>query len=297
MMNRRLNRHKTATGIIFLLPALVFVAFALVIPSIENIILSFQEWDGFNERTWVGFANYREIFADSTAQRSFYNSVFLAFVTTVGATTLGVLLAALIYALGNREGAVYRLIFFMPVMIPLSIIGLLFTFIYNPEMGILNQFLRLVGLGHLTTAWLENFRTVMWSLSVVGVWRISGLTMVLCFAAMKMIPTSLLESAVMEGAHYLRQLTTIILPLIRPTIRLSAVFTLAISFKTYDLVFIITRGGPAGFTTTIPLYMIDTGFGYSEFGYSSAMGFSLTMIVMVSIFSTIKIIRGEQHEY
>ena len=288
---------KTITGILFLIPTLIFVAFSLFIPTIWNFILSFQEWDGFNDKKWVLFSNYIKAFQDDVLLKCLYNSVFLAVVTTLSSVVLGVILAGLIFRLGRVEGSIYRLIIFMPVMIPLAIIGLLFTFIYNPEMGLLNQFLVLIGLKGLTAAWLENQATIMWCIAIVGIWRITGLTMMLSFAGMQMIPVSLFESCKLDGAGYFRQFFSIMLPLVKPIIQLSTVFTLAISFKTYDLVFVMTKGGPAGFSKTIPLHMIDTSFGYNEFGYSSAMGFILTVIVMAIILLVNKFLGGEQYEF
>lgn len=288
---------KSVIGTIFIIPTLMFVAFSLFIPTIWNLILSFQQWDGFNVREWIYADNYIKAFKDDFFMKSLFNSAFIAVVTTIFAVVMGVMLAGLIYRLGKKEGAIYRLIIFMPSMIPLSIIGLLFTFIYNSEMGILNQFLKLIGLETLKTAWLENQSTVMWCISVVGIWKILGLTMMLCFAAMQMIPVTLLESSKLEGASYRKQFTAIMLPLIRPIIQLSAVFTLMVSFKSYDLVFILTKGGPAGFSYTVPLYMIDTGFGYNEFGYSSAMGVILTVAVMTCVFILNKLLGGEKYEY
>jgi len=285
------------TGFLFLIPSAVFILFSLIIPTIENVILSFHKWDGFNPREFIFFNNYIKMFNDSGVHKNLYNSIYIALGITFFSVLIGLFLAAIIYRLGKNEGAFYKLIFFMPVMLPLSIIGLLFTFMYNPEMGLINQMLRLVGLDSLTKAWLENYSTVMPSLIVVGIWRMMGLTMMLCFAAMQMIPDSLIESSKLDGARYIRQFFYIILPLIKPTIKLSAIFTLAISFKTYDLVVIITGGGPAGFTKTVPLQMIDTGFGYNEFGYAASMGFTLSIIVMAIIYIVSKILGGEQYEY
>lgn len=285
------------TGIIFMLPALAFISFSIFIPTIWNVVLSFQEWDGFLQRNWVGFANYKAAFLDENVMRSLANSIYLAVGITIASLLVGVVLAALIYRLGRREGAIYRLILFMPVMLPVAIIGLLFTFMYNPEMGLINQFLRMVGAGGLAQAWLENPRTVMLSIIAVGIWRMSGLTMMLVFAAMQGIPGSLFESSRLEGASYGRQFFSIILPLVKPVIQLSAVFTLVLAFKSYDLVFVMTEGGPGILSRTIPLHMIDTAFTYSEFGYSAAMGFLLTVAVMLIIGLSNRLLRGPAYEY
>ncbi|SFT06629.1 carbohydrate ABC transporter permease [Paenibacillus sp. BC26] len=294
---RRLHYKTVVTGILFLIPSAVLITFAVFIPTVWNLLLSFQEWDGFLERNWVGFANYKEVFSDELTRSSLYHSVELAVISTLFALLLGVALAAFIFKLGRKEGAVYRLFIFMPTMLPLAIIGLLFAFVYNPEMGLINQFLRLVGGDSLTQAWLENRHTVMASIIVVGIWRIAGLTMMLCFAAMQGIPSSLFESSRLDGAGYGRQFFSIVLPLIRPIVQLSAVFTLVMQFKTYDLVFIMTGGGPGTISKTIPLQMIDTAFNYNEYGLSAAMGFTLTIVVAVFIWITNRLLGGQSYEY
>lgn len=287
----------TITGIIFLIPSLVLISFSIFIPVVWNFILSFQEWDGYLSKRWVGLNNYIKFFTSKGEVKILWNSLYLGILSTVFAVIIGVMLAVLIYNLGKKEGSVYRLILFMPVMLPLAIIGLLFSFIYNPEMGLINQFLQLIGLGGLKTAWLENPKTVMNCIVVVGSWRMIGLSMMLSFAAMQSIPDSLLESARIDGASYIRQVFSIILPLIKPIVKIAAVFTLVMSFKTYDLVFVMTGGGPGKISKTIPLEMIDTAFRYNEFGYSAAMGFIATIAVMVVIGAVSKIMGGEQYEY
>lgn len=294
---RKLHYKAMVTGILFLIPSVILITFAVFIPTVWNLLLSFQNWDGYLERSWVGFANYKEVFHDSTTRESLYHSVELAVVSTLFALVLGVALAAFVYKLGRKEGALYRLFIYMPAMLPLAIIGLLFAFIYNPEMGLINQFLRLVGGDSLTQAWLENQHTVMAAIIVVGIWRIAGLTMMLCFAAMQGIPTSLFESCRLDGAGYGRQFFSIVLPLIRPIIQLSAVFTLVMQFKTYDLVFVMTGGGPGTISKTIPLQMIDTAFNYNEYGLSAAMGFTLTVVVAGFIWIANRVLGGESYEY
>ncbi|WP_158602226.1 carbohydrate ABC transporter permease [Cohnella endophytica] len=293
----KLNRTTTITGIAFLIPAVVMITFAIFIPTIWNFILSFQHWDGGSNRSWVGLDNYKEVFADKTAIISIKHSVYLSVTSTFVAVIVGVVLAVLIYRLGRKEGMVYRLILFIPSMMPLAIIGVLFTFIYNPEMGLLNQFLKLIGADSLATAWLEDKNTVLNAVVFVGIWRIAGLAMMLCFAAMQGIPISLLESSRLDGAGYFKQITQIIIPLIKPIVLLSFIFTLVMQFKTYDLVFVLTKGGPGNFSKTVPLHMIDTAFSFGEYGQSAAMGFLFAIIVTFFILLTNRLLRGESYEY
>jgi raffinose/stachyose/melibiose transport system permease protein len=285
------------TSILFLVPAFAFIAFSVYIPAIWNFILSFQEWDGFQKRNWIFFDNYIRAVQDPMFLKCTFNSVFLGLVVTIFAVVLGIALAAMIYKLGIVEGAINRLIIFMPVMLPMAIVSLLFSFIYNPEMGLLNQILNTIGLGSLSNAWLENLNTIMWCIAIVGIWKIVGLTMILCFAAMQMIPQSLLESSKIDGAGSILQFFRIIMPLIKPVIKLSVVFNIVMNFKSYDLVYVLTGGGPGSVSKIVPIYMIDSAFTFNEFGYSSSLGFLLTVVVMIIIFFFNRVLKGEQYEY
>jgi raffinose/stachyose/melibiose transport system permease protein len=296
-INKNIASRVSLTGIVFLVPSLLFVIFSVYIPFVWNIILSFEKWDGFKKYSWVNLNNYAEILKTQDVFRYMKNSVFLALSSTVISVVLGLILAGLIYQMGKKESAFYRLVFFMPVMLPLAIIGLLFTFVYNPDMGILNNFLKLVGLGSQAKAWLENSNTVMWCISIVDIWSMTGLTMMLCFASMQSLPQSLFESAHLDGAGYIRQFFSIMIPLIKPIIQLSAVFTLVKCFKSYDLVFVMTRGGPGDISTTVPINMLITAFSYSEFGLSAATGVVFSVVILIIVFITKSILKGEQYEY
>ena len=295
-LTRRRQAGLSLTGFLFLLPAALFLLYANFIPFLWNTILAFQDWNGFRAASWAGLDNFRRAFADELVRSSLGNSLYLALVSTLGAVLLGVVLAAFLYRLGSREGTVARLILFMPSMMPIAVIALLFTFIYNPTMGILNNLLSLLGRGDLANAWLEDRNTVMFCIAVVSIFRMTGSSMLLCFADMQVIPTSFLESSVLDGAGYRQQYFRILLPLIRPTILLTTINTLSVNFKTYDTVFILTRGGPGNLSKTVPILMTETAFIHSEFGYSAAMGVMLTVVIMAIIALSNKALGGEQHE-
>lgn len=284
-------------GILLLTPAALLILNAFYIPIIWNVILSFQHWDGFGDKVWAQLDNYKDLFQDSIYWKSVYHSLYIAVGSTFVAVFVGLILAILIFKVSSREGAFFRLVFFLPVMLPLAVVALLYTFVYNPEMGMLNQLLKIIGLGNLQHAWLADPNTVLAAITFVGAWKSFGLTMILCFAAIQSIPTSLMEASRIDGAGYFRQVFSIILPLIKPIILLSVVFTLTKNFKTYDLVFVMTRGGPGNASQIVPIYMLNTGFSYNEFGYAAAMACVLTVIVIIITIFTRLALRGENYEY
>lgn len=294
---RRGSFQRNLTSVLFLLPALAMMLYAVYIPFFRNIVLSFQEWNGFTEPVGVALDNFKRILNDPTALNAFKNSMFLAVVGTAIAVALGLLLAAFVFKVTRKEGAFYRLIIFMPVMLPTAVVGLLFTFVFNPDMGILNNLLRAIGLDQYTKAWLENKSTVMWCLVFVNVWKVAGLSMMLNFAAMQMLPESIFESSRIDGAGYTRQFFSLILPLIKPTILMSATYSLVLNFKSYDLVFVMTGGGPGTVSQTVPIYIMKTAFNFNEFGYSASLGLVLCILVMLVIVIVRRVLRGESYEY
>ena len=293
---RRIN-SKRITGFVFLAPAIVFILYATVIPFIWNFILSFQKWDGFSDMEFHGIRNYLTVFQDSAIFKSIGNSVYYALASTIGGLVIGILLATLIFQLAGKEGSFFRLVLFSPAMLPIAVVGLMFSFFYNPEMGLLNNFLKLIGLEGLQHVWLQNRSTAMICIIFVAVWKCAGQVMLLCFASMQTIPESLYESSKLDGAGYWKQVRYIPLPLIKPMILLAAINTLGTQYKSYDLIYTMTQGGPGDLTTTIPIRMTRMAFSYGKFGESAAAGVVFTVVVVGSILIVKHLLRGEEYEF
>lgn len=294
---QRQRSRQALTSFLFLLPALAFMIFSVYLPFGWNTVLSFEKWNGFSAPQWNGIQNYQWAFQNAETMHSLWNSVFFAVFSTLGAVVLGLFLAALMYKIPTKEGGFYRLIIFLPVMLPAAVVGLLFTFVFNPEMGILNNLLRAVGLSNWTHVWLEDKSTLKWCIVIVNIWKMAGLTMMLSYAAMQMLPSSIFESSKIEGASYWVQFTQIILPLIQPTVLMAAVYTLVVNFKSYDIVSVLTGGGPGTASETIPIQMVKVAFGFSKFGNAAAMGMILAIVVMAIVSALKFVFRGESYEY
>lgn len=284
-------------GILFVIPALLLITAMSIVPIVCNFILSFFSWNGNSSLKAIGFQNYIQAFTDSVTLVSFYHSVFIAIFSTVIAVLSGLILALMINKMGKKEGSFYRFIFFTPSMTPLTVIGLLFVFILSPDIGLLNNILRLIGLGDLQHAWLAEPGTVLWSIVIIGGWRFVGVAMMFCYTAIVAIPSSMFEACRIDGAGYIKQVQMIILPLIKPTIQLTTMMLLMWSYKTYDIVWAMTKGGPGDLSRTIPVRMLETGFTFNQFGYSSAIGVLLTILVSISVWAVQRSLRGEIYEY
>jgi len=294
--SHRLKTRTTLIGVVFLVPAFILMTYSNFIPVIWNFILSFQT-GGFEDLQWAGLQNYVTAAGDTVFLRSLWNSTFIAVVTTAFAVVFGVALALMIYQLGPIEGALYRLVIFMPTMLPLAITGLMFVFVYNQESGLLNNFLRLIGLGDLTQAWLAKPPLNLYAIIVVGIWRIVGLPMIFTYAALQSIPVSLLEASKLDGATYLDDVRLILLPLLKPIIATATIFTFIINFKAFDVVYVLTRGGPGNTSRVVPINIVETAFSFNQFGYAASMGVITTLVVLVLTGVINRILRSEVYEY
>lgn len=287
----------SAAGILFLIPALLFVIGFNVVPFVWNTILSFQEWDGFSSPVFTGTENFKIILGDELVRKALLNSVLYALCSTAGGVFLGLFLATLIYKLSDKEGSVFRLILYSPAMIPTAVVGLMFVFFYNPEMGLLNKFLELIGLESLQHVWLQDSGTAMACIIFVAIWKCAGAVMMMCFASMQTIPESLYESSELDGASFWQQMIHITYPLIRPMILLATINTLGTQYKSYDLIFTMTQGGPGNLTATVPIVMTKTAFNFGIFGEAAAMGVIFTIVVAVSIIIVRRLLRSEEYEF
>lgn len=292
------NRKVVIAGFLFMLPAFVVILITILIPLIWNIYLSFCDWKGGGSASFVGVQNYVQSFTTAATRDAILHSVFIGIVSTLVSVVLGVLLALALYRIQGRLGGVARVIFYSPSMMPMTVLGLLFTFIFAAsDKGLLNALLGAMGLGTLQHAWLSDKGTVLWVIAMIQGWRASGTIMMLSYTAMLNIPGSLFESAELEGCSFRKKATYIILPLIKPTVRLALSMTLVWAFKTYDLVWTMTKGGPANMSMTAPIMMIKTGFSYNQYGYAAAIGMISTVLIGICILSGRFILRGESYEY
>ncbi len=292
----RLERKYMMIGLLFLLPAVLIYLIFAVLPFFQSFLLSFHEWNGFSEKIFVGLQNYMDAFRDKTFLVAIKNSVYLGVVSSVISVVIGVLCAWFLLYVGKRWGGFFRTVLFSPSMIPSVITALIFAFVFEPEIGILNSLLRVLGLDGLTRAWLTNKTTALNCILFVSAWKQVGLTMVLCFAGMQGVDQSLVESARLDGATDFQVFKKIILPLIMPFVQLSAIFALMSGLKIYDTVVALTNGGPAKATVVMPLWILQNSFGFNNYGYGAAMSMIFVLVVLIGMIVVKKVIRGNSYE-
>ena len=293
----RIEKKKTWIGILFQIPAAAFILLTMVIPLIWNMVLAFFKWNGNGAMKFVGLDNFMTIFSKRVYYNAYFYTVKLAVISTAVGLILGVMLALMIYRMKKLEGAIYRFIIFAPCIIPMTVVGLIFSFMLSPEMGLVNNLLRALGLGSLTHAWLSEPQMVLGILGIIQGWRMSGTIMILFYTGILSIPKSLLEAATIDGCTYPRQVRSIILPIMKPTMQLSLSMLLLSGFKSYEIVTTMTKGGPAGRTRTVPLKMLEAGFTNNDFGLAAAVAVLLIIIVTIFLLAGRFATKGETYEF
>ncbi len=292
------NKKIIFAGFLFMLPAFLVILITILIPLVWNLYLSFCEWKGGGSAVFIGLENYMKSFTTQGTREAIYHSIFIGIVSTLVSVVLGVAFALALFRIQNKLSSVARVIFYSPSMIPMTVLGLLFTFIFaSSDKGLLNAILSAMGMESLKHAWLSDKGTVLWVIAIIQGWRSSGTIMMLSYTAMLNIPASLFESAELEGCGFVKKSRYIILPLIKQTIRLALSMTLVWAFKTYDLVWTMTQGGPANMSMTAPIMMIKTGFSYNQYGYAAAIGMICTVLIGICIIIGRSLLRGENYEY
>ena len=284
-------------GYAFCTPALIMTIFATVIPIIWNLVLSFCEWNGTAKMTFAGFVNYIMVVTDYATLKTIGHSLVIALIATSSAMLLGIFLALMIYRVTKIEGAIFRFVFYSPAMLPMTVVGLLFTFVLATDEGLFNNILSLIGLESLRQAWLAKKGLVLATIGIVQGWRGSGTVMMLVFTGIIGLPGDLFESAKLDGATYWDEVKQIILPLVKPTIQLALSMCIMSAFKTYDIVYTMTGGGPGDISKTAPLRIVEQAFTYNKYGYASALSMVYAVIIIVIIIILRKGLGGSKYEY
>jgi raffinose/stachyose/melibiose transport system permease protein len=277
-----IRKIKQFKPIIFVLPALIFYVLFFVLPIIRTVQFSFYNWDGASPTmSFVGFENYIRMINDPIFWKSLSHNIFWIISTIVLPVGLGLILAVLLSNKMVKGKLLFRVTYFMPVIVSLVAVGIIWNWIYHPDFGIVNDILRTVGLGSLAQPWLGNENTVLPALIVAGSWTYYGFCMVIFLAAIQGIDKSYYEAAQIEGASPYQSFIYVTIPLLKNTITLLVLNSLIGSFKVFDLIFLMTKGGPYHSSEVIGTYMFNQAFAMNDVGYGAAISIALSLVIAV----------------
>jgi len=279
---------------LFVLPALVFYLIFSTVPIIDTIQISLYKWDGASPvMEFVGLENYLRILKDEIFWKALSHNIFWICFTIFIPTTLGIVLAVLLNQKFVRFRLLFRVTYYMPSVISLVAVSVVWSWIFNPEFGILNRILKTIGMNFMALDWLGNEHAVLWALLIAGSWTHYGFCMVITLAALSGIDPCYTEAALIEGANSVQTFFYVILPLLKNTVTLLVVNSLIGSFKVFDIVYIMTKGGPFYSSEVISNYMYRTAFTHSDFGKGSAIAVMLALIIAVCSVFYMKIVEKE----
>jgi ABC-type sugar transport system permease subunit len=271
-------KHKVSY--LFLLPSLLLLLVFIVVPLFKSFQYSLYSWDGISTPTFIGLENFRQVLQDPDFGIALKNNIIFTVLTTFGTVVIGFLLAVAIER-RVRGWAIFKFTYFIPVMIAMTVVGVLFNRIFEPSFGILNRFLGLIGLESLQMAWLGDPNIALYSIIAVTIWQYSGFTMLLLLAAMEGIDPSIHDAATIDGVSTFQRIVNIIYPNIKRVVLIVTMLQIIFSFKVFDIVWVMTYGGPGNASEVLGTFLYKTAFRSYQFGYASAIAVAMTVIIFV----------------
>lgn len=295
---------KTRHVLIFVLPALVLYSLFVVYPLFDSLMLSFYSWKGVGAKIFVGLKNFKEMLFGSFSKEvfnAFFHNIYFFIVTATLELGLGFLIAFLL-ASKLRGAKLFRTVVYMPNMIPLVIVGFMWNLFLNPQIGLVNNFLKLIGLKSLARPWLGDPSTALLSIIMVNVWRHLGFYVLVILAAILNIPPDLIEAAYIDGASNRKIASRIVFPLVLPTFRTLLILLFIGSFNVFDMVYAMTgvQAGPFRKTDVLGTVFYRTAFGglgsaFTDMGLGAAVTvFIFTIVMPLSILYVFFVERRER---
>lgn len=259
---------------IFLLsaPALILLAAFVAYPLVNIVIMSLQKTNGLTPAVFVGPDNFLQLIQDEAFIRANLASLGLSILAVLCNAVLAVIVSILLCTLEPRVQKILRTAFVIPLVLSVSVISQLWLTIYHADWGLLNYFLRSVGLGFLQNEWLIDPRTAMICIAVTGMWWAFGMDLLMAYSGIKAIPESYFEAAQLDGAGFLDTVRYITLPLLRNVTKTCITISAIAGLYTFPQVFIMTGGGPGDLTQTVMMYMYRQAFANQRYGMASAVG-------------------------
>lgn len=254
----------------FILPALIWFLAIVLVPVLQSTYYSFLEWDGFTQAKWVGLANYKEMFQNDLFWLAVGNTLVLAAGSVFIQLPLAMILA-LVLSSGVRGERFYRTVYFVPVLVSSTVISQLWIKVYHPRYGMLNTLLDMLHLEQFKHEWLADTSTALMAVLIPMVWQYIGYHMLLFYSAAKSVSPDIIEAAKVDGANKVQTAVRVVMPQIIPMIRASTIFAIIGSLKSFDLVYILTNGGPLHVTEVPTLQMYTDIFSNRDYGSASSI--------------------------
>lgn len=283
----RVNTRERVVALGFILPTLLLFGVFVIYPIVFNAQASTLRWDGVNVGEAIGLDNFTELFSDSVFHTALRNSAYWILLTIIPQAALGFFLAWLLNA-RLRGRNIYRALFFLPAVLSPVVVGIVWQRLLDPFNGVLAEVGRVTGLDFLTKAYLSNPDTAIFAVIFVNVWMWTGFSMLFYLAGLQLIDSSVVEAARIDGATGWQLIRRVILPLLKPTHLSLVLLGIIGSLKTFELVWVLTEGGPNHATELMPTYMFKKTFELQSFGYGATIS---VVLLVVSIGTSVTMLR------
>jgi raffinose/stachyose/melibiose transport system permease protein len=267
-------------NILFVAPALLLFGLFVLLPLTTSLYFAFTSWSGYSDPEWVGLDNFRRAFADPVHRAAYLHVTLYILGTLILEVSFGLVMAVLLNS--DRAGfGIMRGMFFSPMVLSMTAAGVLWAFVLDYRLGLLNSVFRSFGMDDWARPWLSEPGTALVAIMFVSGWKFAGFYMIIFFAALRRIPRNIYEAATLDGAGPFRQFVTITLPLLRNQMLTCVLLAVTGGFAGFDLFFTMTNGGPFNATEVPATWIIRQGFDNNQLGYATAMTVILAVVVMI----------------
>jgi raffinose/stachyose/melibiose transport system permease protein len=294
IMRSTLRNH--TVYLMFILPTIALYSLFFIYPMLSSVYYGFTDWNGLDETNFVGFDNFTKAFTDPLFINSIKNNIIFILFSVFIQVPLIIFFAILISGVKKFQG-LYKTTVFIPSLISTSIIGIVWGFIYEPEVGLLNNFLGLFGIE--TIYWLADPKWAMLAVLITNAWQWTGFYIILVLAAILAIPKEMNEAAEIDGTTGFQRAIYITVPLIKPIISVVIMLSIAGAMKVIDIVLVMTKGGPIGSTEVMASYMVSKAIRYGEYGYGTSLSIIIFVfaLVLTAIYQLVFVRNQERIEY
>lgn len=295
-MHKLLRDKKTIFLLMF--PGLVIFVFAVFLPIMLSIYYGMTDWSGIGVPKLIGFKNFNElIFHDMIFWTSLRNALFLGIAFIFIQHPLCITFAIILDRLGGKSEKIFRAVFFIPCVISVAVTSKMWVGIYDPQYGLLNKVLDILGLGVLKLQWLGDYKIVLWSVFIILMWQGFGWGMLIYYAGLKGIPEEMYEAAKIDGADGITLYTRITLPLIQPIIRVNVTLAVISALKQMETIYLTTNGGPGNSSQFLANYLYIKAFTSYQYGYGNAISVLFVVVCLLATFILNKVLKQEIIEY
>jgi raffinose/stachyose/melibiose transport system permease protein len=296
MQKRKHKIFNEAQWLTFILPVLLVYTLIMLVPFLRTIYYSFTDWDGITSR-FIGLDNFKNLIFDNTIKTSFFNTAFYSITITILQNMLGLILA--IFMVKKLFGQnILRTLFFMPNIFSALLLGYVWSFILDPNVGIVNNLLSLMHLGAFQQDWLGNPFWGRIMICMLTIWQCTGYSMVIYISGLQAIPADLYEAAEIDGAKPLARFRFVTFPLVAPAFTINIILSLIGTFKIFDPIYALTNGGPGYSTDSVASMIYKLAFTTkNEWGYGTAMSVTLFVFILIITSIIVPLLRKREVEF